>query len=56
VTRPDLEALLGAYALDALDEEERDVVERFLADDPDARREADRLRAAAVAFGMLRRS
>ena len=34
-----LEELLGAYALDALDEEEAAAVERYLATDPRARAE-----------------
>jgi anti-sigma factor RsiW len=46
--------LLAAYALDALDDDERDLVDRYLQDHPDARREVDRLRAAAVAFAAVR--
>ncbi|MCD9624521.1 anti-sigma factor domain-containing protein [Rhabdothermincola salaria] len=39
----EIDDLLGAYALDALDADERAAVEARLAHDPDARREADRL-------------
>jgi uncharacterized protein (TIGR03083 family) len=46
-----LEELLGAYALDALDADEADAVEAFLARRPDLAREADRLVRAAVWVG-----
>ena len=36
--RPDVDDILGAYALDAVDPAEREMVERHLADDPVARR------------------
>jgi anti-sigma-K factor RskA len=39
----DLRSLLGAYVLDALDDDERDRVEAYLATDPAARAEVDRL-------------
>ena len=41
-----IEELIGAYALDALDAEERVRVEAYLASHPDARSEADRLALA----------
>ncbi|HEY6532583.1 MAG TPA: hypothetical protein VIY72_09775, partial [Acidimicrobiales bacterium] len=43
----DVESLLGAYAVDAVDEVERRRVERLLATDADRRAEADRLATAA---------
>jgi anti-sigma-K factor RskA len=43
--------LLAAYALDAVDPDERVLVERHLEDHPAARAEADRLRHAASALG-----
>lgn len=46
-----IEELLGAYALDALDETEAILVEELLARDPEAARESDRLRSAAVWIG-----
>ncbi|MEK8227480.1 hypothetical protein NKG05_17335 [Oerskovia sp. M15] len=42
--------LLAAYALDAVDDLDRRVVERLLAVDPDARRELDEHRAVVAAF------
>jgi anti-sigma factor RsiW len=48
-----IDELLGAYALDALDDDERTLVEHHLAGDANARAEVDRLRAAAVVFGTL---
>ncbi len=43
--------LLGAYALDACDDDEVGAVEALLARDPEARREADELRNAAALLG-----
>ena len=43
----DVETLLGAYVLDAVDEVERRRVERLLASDPAARAEVERLTAAS---------
>jgi hypothetical protein len=43
----ELDALLGAYALDALDADERAPVEEWLARSPNARRDADELRETA---------
>lgn len=48
---PDVRGLLGAYALDAVDDVERRRVEKFLASDPDAAHEVDTLRATAAALG-----
>ncbi|MET4226446.1 anti-sigma factor [Oerskovia enterophila] len=42
--------LLGAYALDAVDDLDRRVVDRLLATDPDARRELDEHRAVVAAL------
>jgi len=47
LTPAELDELLGAYALDALDADERAQVEAWLARSPVARREADELREAA---------
>jgi anti-sigma-K factor RskA len=52
--RPDdIEELLGAYALDAVDDDERRVVEAYLATNPRARAEVDQHREVAtlLAFG-----
>ena len=52
--RPDdIEELLGAYALDAVDPDERRVVEAYLATNPRARAEVDQHREVAtlLAFG-----
>lgn len=43
--------LLGAYALDAVDDVERRAVERLLAEDPGARAEVAGMRAAAAELG-----
>ena len=40
----DLEDLLGAYALDAIDHDERELIERYLATDPRARAEVQQYR------------
>jgi len=50
-TPDDPRDLLGAWALDAVDDTERREVERLLEADPDARAEADRLVAAAGHLG-----
>lgn len=47
LTPSELDELLGAYALDALDDDERGPVEAWLARSPNARREADELRETA---------
>ena len=47
LTPAELDELLGAYALDALDADERDAVEEWLARSPNARRDADELRETA---------
>jgi anti-sigma-K factor RskA len=52
--RPDdIEELLGAYALDAVDDDERRLVDAYLATNPRARTEVDQHRevAALLAFG-----
>jgi anti-sigma-K factor RskA len=47
----DVRALLAAYAMDAVDDAERDLVERLVATDPDAARELADLLAVAAALG-----
>ena len=47
----DVRDLLGAYALDAVDDVDRRRVERLLAADPGAAREVDSLRATAAMLG-----
>jgi anti-sigma-K factor RskA len=49
---PELDALLGAYALDALDADERDRVEAYLAENEHARDEVDELRESAAALAL----
>ncbi len=49
---PELDALLGAYALDALDVEERRQVEEYLAQNPSARAEVDELRETAASLAL----
>jgi anti-sigma-K factor RskA len=44
----DVESLLGAYALDALEPDERALVERYIAQHPRARAEVDELRETAA--------
>jgi anti-sigma-K factor RskA len=51
--RSDVDDILGAYALDAVDPEERAMVERHLADDPAARAEVDEMRETAAALASL---
>ena len=46
----DMEALLGAYVLDALDDSERAQVEAYLAENPRARAEVDELRETVAAL------
>ena len=53
VPRSELDDLLGAYALDAVDPEEREAVERHLADDPAARAEVDEMRETAAVLASL---
>jgi anti-sigma-K factor RskA len=50
---PDVDDILGAYALDAVDPAEREMVERHLADDPVARAEVDEMRETAAALASL---
>ena len=50
MTPDELDALLGAYALDALDEDERREVEAYLADNPRARAEVETHRAVATRY------
>lgn len=49
----DTSALLGAYAIDAVDERERALVEAYLRDHPEAQTEVDELRAAASRLALL---
>jgi anti-sigma-K factor RskA len=49
---PELDSLLGAYALDALDAEERGRVEAYLARNPAARDEVDELRESAASLAL----
>jgi hypothetical protein len=49
---PELEALLGAYAVDAVDGEELARVEAYLARNPAARAEVDELRETAAALAL----
>jgi hypothetical protein len=53
LTPADLDALLGAYALDAVDAEERDQIEVWLTREPGARRDADELRETASLLAQL---
>jgi anti-sigma-K factor RskA len=48
LTPGEVEDLLAAYALDAVDDDERDAVERYLADHPDAAAEVQAFRHAAA--------
>lgn len=48
LNRDELDALLGAYAVDALDDDERDEVERLIEADPELGAEAHRLQEAAI--------
>jgi len=49
---PELDALLGAYALDALDVEERLRVDEYLATNQHARDEVDELRESAASLAL----
>jgi len=49
---PELDALLGAYALDALDPDERDRVDAYVNRNERARREVDELRESAAALAL----
>jgi anti-sigma-K factor RskA len=49
---PDLDALLGAYALDALDEDERARVDAYLAPNEAARDEVDELLESAASLAL----
>ncbi len=51
--RPDdIEELLGAYALDAVDDDERRIVDAYLATNPRARAEVDQHREIATLFAF----
>jgi len=49
---PELDALLGAYALDAVDPDERARVDEYLAVNPLARGEVDELRESAASLAL----
>jgi anti-sigma factor RsiW len=49
---PELDALLGAYALDALEPDERARVDEYIARNPAARREVDDLRESAASLAL----
>ena len=49
---PELDALLGAYALDALDDDERGAVDAYLEANPTARHEVDELLESASALAL----
>jgi anti-sigma-K factor RskA len=49
----DVQELLGAYALGALDDDERDLVERFIERSPEARAEVARHQAVAEQLGSM---
>jgi anti-sigma-K factor RskA len=53
LSRDELRDLLGAYALDAVDPDERDVIERELAHDPAARAEVAEYRELAAALANI---
>ena len=50
---PELDALLGAYALDALDENERALVDEYIEHNDRARAEVDELRETAAALALM---
>ena len=52
---PDLNDLLGAFALDAVDADERERVEQHLAADPAARAEVDEMRETAAVLASMPR-
>jgi anti-sigma-K factor RskA len=49
---PELDTLLGAYALDALEADERALVEAYIAANPAARDEVDELRESAASLAL----
>ena len=49
---PELDSLLGAYALDALEPDERARVEEYLARNARARNEVDEMRESAAALAL----
>jgi anti-sigma-K factor RskA len=49
---PELDALLGAYAVDALETDERELVEAYIVDNRAARHEVDELRESAAALAL----
>jgi uncharacterized protein (TIGR03083 family) len=51
LNRDSFEDLIGAYALDACDEDEAAAVDRYIAANPEAYEEAERLRSAAAWLG-----
>jgi hypothetical protein len=51
--RSEMDDLLGAFALDAVDPAERDMVERHLARDPVARAQVDEMRETAAVLASL---
>jgi len=55
LSHDELESLLGAFALGAVDGDERDEVESYLERSPRARMEVDALRAAATVLGRIER-
>src|SRR4051812_20209413 len=52
-SRPELDELLGAYALDAIGPVERFEMEQYLTSNSDARREVDELRETAALLALL---
>src|SRR5438132_14400835 len=48
MTPEDLDELLGAYALDAVDEDERHAVEQYITDNPRARAEVEQYQEVAA--------
>jgi anti-sigma-K factor RskA len=53
--RSSVDDLLGAFALDAVEPEERELVEHHLAVDPDARAEVDAMRETAAVLASIPR-
>ena len=49
----ELDSLLGAYALDALDPADRARIDAYLERDADARAEVDELRETAASLALL---
>ncbi len=52
-SRPELDELLGAYALDAIEPVERFEMDRYLDENHDARHEVDELRETAALLALL---